>query len=92
MIARDALDRREQDVAERIFELREARGWSQTELAKRAGIGRGTMNMVEGGRTAPRLITLRRLARALGVPVRELLPPEPETHEGATEAKGGGVK
>ena len=53
--------------------LREARGWSQSNLALTAGLTRTTVGDYERGTTSPTPETLRRLARALGVPVRELL-------------------
>ena len=55
-----------------IPRLREARGLSQTALAQRAKIAREHLNRLEQGRFDP-LRTLRRLAKALGVPVTELL-------------------
>jgi len=54
--------------------LREARGWTQAELAKRAKVTRPYITMLEqGARKTPSLPTLQRLARVLGVPVAELL-------------------
>lgn len=45
-----------------------ARGWTQHDLAKRTGIGQQYLSAIErGNRPDPRLTTLRRLARALGV-------------------------
>lgn len=53
----------------RVRELREARGWSQVELAKRAGIGRATLVAVENGsRKGVDFATLEGLAQAFGVP------------------------
>src|SRR5215203_1380400 len=63
------------EIGERVFELRDARGWSQVELAERAGINPATVTHVETGKVQPRLGTLRRLARAFGVDVEELSPP-----------------
>ena len=57
-----------------IRKLREARGLTQEELAKRAGIKRPYVSHLESGvRKNPSLPTLKKLARALGVPVGELL-------------------
>lgn len=59
---------------EKLRKLREARGLTQAELAERAGLHRVYLTQVEGGvKTNPSLDTLQRLAKALGVPVRELL-------------------
>lgn len=69
------------EQAEQIFDLRTELGWSQTELARRAGVDVKTINRLEGGRTTPNLITLRKIARALGVPVRDLIN-QPEEKNG----------
>lgn len=48
--------------------MREAKGWSQGELAERAGVTRATVNRIEMGRTRSiDLDTLEKLARALDV-------------------------
>jgi transcriptional regulator with XRE-family HTH domain len=52
----------------RIRELREAKGWSQAELARRAGVQRVTITLIEGQRTKGiDFETLEKLARALEV-------------------------
>jgi transcriptional regulator with XRE-family HTH domain len=54
--------------------LREARNMTQEELAKRAKVTRSHLSLLEAGhRKNPSLEVLKRLARALGVPVGELL-------------------
>jgi transcriptional regulator with XRE-family HTH domain len=57
----------------RIRKLREARGMSQAVLAKKARITREYVNKLEAGRYDPTVGVLTKLARALGVPVTELL-------------------
>ena len=66
-----------------IKELRERRGMTQEQLAKRAGVSQGYIAKLEPSsrpgrakavrKANPSLPTLKRLARALGVPVTELL-------------------
>ena len=52
----------------RISELRQAKGWTQTELARRAGIRRATVNRIENAKVkAIDLEVLEKLARALDV-------------------------
>jgi transcriptional regulator with XRE-family HTH domain len=52
----------------RLRELREVRGWSQAELARRAGLQRVTITLIEGHRTkGVDFDTLEKLARALEV-------------------------
>lgn len=54
--------------------LREAKGFSQVELAARAKVERTYIVKLESGdKKNPSLAILQRLARALGVPVAELL-------------------
>jgi XRE family transcriptional regulator, regulator of sulfur utilization len=60
-------------TAMRIKKLREARAFSQEELAKRARISRGYLARLETARQDPTLTTLEKLAKALGVKVARLL-------------------
>jgi transcriptional regulator with XRE-family HTH domain len=60
-------------LGRRIQRLREARGLSQEALAEKAGLSRGYLARVETGRHEPSLSMLDKLAKALGVPVAELL-------------------
>jgi transcriptional regulator with XRE-family HTH domain len=53
--------------------LRQARGWTQADLAKRAKVVQPYIAQLERGTRTPSLAVLRRLARALGVPVGVLL-------------------
>jgi XRE family transcriptional regulator, aerobic/anaerobic benzoate catabolism transcriptional regulator len=53
--------------------LRDKRAMTQEVLAKKAGISRGYLARVETGRHEPTLTTLRKLAKALGGPVTQLL-------------------
>lgn len=54
-----------------LKELRSARGWTQVELARRAGIDRvSTISDYENGKVSQlNIATLEKLARALGVSV-----------------------
>jgi Zn-dependent peptidase ImmA (M78 family)/transcriptional regulator with XRE-family HTH domain len=60
-------------VSKRVRSLRERKGWSQSELARRAGIGVSTLSEIEAGQSAPRLDTLVALAHALGAPLETFL-------------------
>jgi transcriptional regulator with XRE-family HTH domain len=52
----------------RLQEFREAKGWSQAELARRSGVPQPTISRIESGRTnSIELGNLERLADALGV-------------------------
>jgi transcriptional regulator with XRE-family HTH domain len=55
-------------VVLRVRELREARGWSQRELARRAGVRQATLSAIENAQTTGiDFETLERLAKALDV-------------------------
>lgn len=57
-----------------IRELRQKKGWTQTELARRAGVKQGVLSYIENGRTKhPRSDTLAAIASALGVSVERLI-------------------
>ncbi len=52
----------------RLRELRDARGWTQLELAERAGVTRSTVSRIEGGKVASLdLEVFEKLANALDV-------------------------
>jgi XRE family transcriptional regulator, regulator of sulfur utilization len=57
----------------RLKRVREAKGLSQTALAKRSKLSREHIVRLEGGRYDPTVTTLTKLAKALGVPVTALL-------------------
>ncbi len=57
-----------------VARLRAARGWSQSELARRSGVSQTFISSLEGGRRGKATTdTAGALARALGVTVDELL-------------------
>jgi putative molybdopterin biosynthesis protein len=55
-----------------IRQRRLIQGWSQAELAKRAGLSRQALNAIEGGHAQPSVDTAMQLARALGCTVEAL--------------------
>jgi transcriptional regulator with XRE-family HTH domain len=60
-------------MGRRIRAAREAKEMTQATLAARAGISRKYVVDLEAGRYDPTVGVLRRIAKALGVPVTELL-------------------
>jgi transcriptional regulator with XRE-family HTH domain len=63
-------------IGERIRQVRERLGLSQEALAADAGIDRSYMSGVERGVRNFSVLKLKAVAKALKVPVRELIPPE----------------
>jgi transcriptional regulator with XRE-family HTH domain len=51
----------------RLRSLREAKGWSRSELARRAGLNQTTVSAIESGRLVAYPRQLAKLAGALGV-------------------------
>lgn len=59
---------------QRVKALREERGWTQAELARRAGLTHETISNYErDSRVRPPLFTVQAIARALEVPLADLL-------------------
>jgi XRE family transcriptional regulator, regulator of sulfur utilization len=81
--ARPALAGAVADVGRRVRELRERRGMSLSELARRAAVGKATLSGLEAGTRNPTLDTLQALAAALELPLTTLLSPRPATLTGA---------
>jgi len=53
---------------------RDARGMTQAELAKKATVAQGYISALEAGeKRNPSVAVIKKLAKALGVPVTELL-------------------
>lgn len=56
----------------RLKDMREQRGWSQGELARRLGVSRQTINAVETDKYDPSLPLALRMAKLFQVAVPEL--------------------
>jgi transcriptional regulator with XRE-family HTH domain len=68
----------------RLRQLREAKGWSQEELAKRAKLHRTHISLIETAKRSVQLDTVERLATALGVQAADLFLPGPVAAAPAT--------
>lgn len=60
----------------RIAELRQARGWSQADLAQRLDVSRQTVNALERGRYDPSLPLAFRLAGLFALPIEQIFQPD----------------
>lgn len=70
-------------ISERLRALRQQKGLSRRDVQERTGLLRCYISRVENSRTVPSLDSLEKLARALEVPMYELLydgeePPKPD--------------
>lgn len=79
----------EESMAENMKRLRDAKGWTQVQLAAAAGVGLDALRKWEQKDRLPGLAPALRLARALGVSVEELAGTEPMP---PAEKKGKGKK
>ena len=61
-------------VGSRVRRLREEKGWSQEELGFRSGLHRNYIGGVERGERNVGVENIAKLAKALGVRPRDLLP------------------
>jgi XRE family transcriptional regulator, regulator of sulfur utilization len=66
------------DVGRRLRRLREARGLSLSELARRAGVGKATLSGLEAGTRNPTLETLWAITAELRVPLTAILTRQPD--------------
>lgn len=57
----------------RLRQIREQRGWTQTQLADKLDISKALLNNYETGRHTPQFKKLPRLAQVLGVDVAWLM-------------------
>lgn len=66
-----------------LKELRRQRGWSQAELAERAGISRTAVTAIENRRLVPSVMAALALAKALNTTVESLFGETDDAHETA---------
>lgn len=76
------------EVGRRLRELRQQQRLSLSELARRSGVGKGTLSELEGGQRNPTLETLYALTTALNSPLSAVLSDHPRH---AFEARPDGV-
>ena len=60
-------------IGQRLKELREVKNLSQGEIARETGFARPYISRVENGHTVPNIETLEKWARALNMPLYQLL-------------------
>ena len=80
-------------LAQRVRDIRYAKGWGPDELANRAEISRTALYQIESGKTGlPRAGTLRRIAVALEVPMEDLLGFEESTEAASAPSERPGLR
>ncbi len=68
------MDTINRELGQRIQQARRAKGWTQEDLAHHAGLDFSYVNQLENGKRNPSLSTIYKIAAALGVPLKDLLP------------------
>lgn len=63
----------DQRIAERIRALRNERGWSLDELARRSGVSRATLSRLENAEVSPTASVLGKLCAAYGLTMSRLM-------------------
>jgi len=81
----------------RLAEQRRLKGWTQEELAEKAGVTTRTIQRIEGGSVNPQAYTLKLLAASLNIDFRELVedgtpPPKEEPLQPSATAPGIGER
>ncbi len=56
-----------------IAKVRRSKGYSQDRIYLEAGLSRGTMSKIESGSVNPQILTLAKVAKTIGVPLRRLV-------------------
>ena len=62
------------DVGQRIRELRQKQGLLQDELARKSGLSSSALSNFEQGRRRTSLDCLKKISRALGISISDLIP------------------
>ena len=79
-------------LATTIRDLRYAKGWGPDELANRSRISRTALYQIErGGTSKPQAGTLKKISRALGVPLEVLISGSSDSHNGIAAESGATV-
>lgn len=68
----------------RLRKWRTKRGLSLRQLAELAGVSFVTLYRIEAGKISPTVAMLERLAKALGISVRDFFPPNSTRRKGRT--------
>jgi len=62
-----------QEITTKLKQLRLEKGWTQSDIAQKAGINSNYYSKVERGEAIPSIITLKKILGALGVKSSKIL-------------------
>jgi putative transcriptional regulator len=60
-------------IGQKIIELRTKRGWTQSDLARACNKDRQAIEKLENGKVNPTLFSIMEIAKALEIPLKELV-------------------
>lgn len=66
-------DQLKKKVGEKIIELRNKKGWSQSDLARACGKDRQAIEKLENGKVNPTVYTVHEIANSLEIDLYQLL-------------------
>ena len=69
----------ELNIGKRIKSLRKSHGLSMRDLAARSSLSANAISLIERGENSPTVSSLKRLSKALGVPINEFFREDHET-------------
>ena len=79
------------ELGTRLRELRSGRGWTQEELARRAGLSKSYLSRIEDGDRQPSLASLLSLAQAYGIALASLFAPPAEGNQPCAVLRAGSL-
>jgi transcriptional regulator with XRE-family HTH domain len=85
----DALLDLNQRIAQRVRQLRAARGLSLDELARLTGVSRSMLSLIERGESSPTAVVLEKLATGLGITMAALFDVPGAPNAGGPVARHG---
>lgn len=65
------------DIASRLQKVRQMHGYSQRELAKRAGVTNSSVSMIEQGRVSPSISSLEKLLKSIPMTLKDFFSFDP---------------
>ena len=60
-------------LGKNLKRIRTAKGITQGDIVRKLGVGRGFISNIENGKANPTLTTIAKLAKAIGVPIENLM-------------------
>ncbi|OGD69222.1 DNA-binding protein [Candidatus Campbellbacteria bacterium RIFCSPHIGHO2_01_FULL_34_10] len=67
------MNRESEKFGKNLYKIRTGKNISQGDIARSLGVDRGFISNIENGKTNPTLVTISKIAKAVGVSTDELL-------------------